>query len=145
MSKRTLLPFALLVTSCSPVADDAGDLARQPPLVIAAQSVSLEFPLYFEAADDPPGYTKVAVEKLPNKSSGKLIDALILCNGAGLLWIEQTSETMSAVMPSEENAIWKGVETWHPSDEEIIACIKQNVSQPFFYRKVPKGTETWLQ
>ncbi len=41
--------------------------------------------------------------------------------------------------------MWAGFEGWHPSDEEMIACIKQNVSQPFFYRKLPKGTETYGQ
>jgi hypothetical protein len=144
MSKWSLLPIALLVASCSCGANHAEDLREQPGLVTAAQSVSLEFPFHFSASDNPPGYTKVAAGKVQNHSSGRLMDALVQCS-PDLLWIERTSHTMSAVMPSQDNAIWEGIKAWHPSDAEIIACIRQSVSQPFFYRKVPKGTETYLQ
>jgi hypothetical protein len=144
MSKWLILPLALLFGSCDRVASDAGDPNKRPPLVVAAQSVSIEFPFHFGVGDSPPGYIKVAAAKEDSKSSGRLIDALLLCS-PDLLWIERTSHTTSAMIPSEENAIWDGVAAWHPSDEEIIACIKQNVSQPFFYRKVLKGTETYRQ
>lgn len=144
MSKWLLLSFALLVASCGRVAEDADDGKGQAPLIIAAQSVSIEFPLHIDADDSPPGYIKVAPEKLRNNSSGKLIDALLLCSQY-LLWIERTSHTTSAMVPSDESAIWSGFEGWHPSDEEVIACIKQNVSEPFFYRKIPTGTEVYSQ
>jgi hypothetical protein len=144
MSKWLLLSFALLVASCGRVEEDADDGKGQAPLIIAAQSASIEFPLHFGADDSPPGYIKVAAEKVRNKSSGKLIDALLLCS-QHLLWIERTSHTTSAMMPSEDSAVWTGVEVWHPSDEEIISCIKHKVSEPFFYRKIPNGTEVYSQ
>ena len=113
-------------------------------MVLAAQSVSLEFPLHFEAGDDPLGYTKVAGLNGRNDTREHLIDALVLCS-PDLVWVEKTSHTMAVMMPSEENVIWRDYEGRHPSDEEIIACVKQSVNQPFFYRKVPTGTKTYSQ
>ena len=113
-----------------------------PPLVVAAQSVSLEFPLEFGAYDAPPGYIKVDAASGGNDADWHLIDALVLC-GPELIWIEKTSHTMSIIMPSEENAVWGTNKGRRPSDEDIIACIKETANQDFFYRKLPTGTQTY--
>lgn len=143
--KWPLFPLAILISSCGEGGEDCNRrLNEQPPLVVAAQSVSLEFPLHLEAGDDPPGYVKVAPADEQGDTREHLIDTLVLCSPE-LAWIEKTSHTIAVIMPSEENAIWSEYKGWRPSDEEIIDCVKQSAKQPFFYRKVPKGTETYSQ
>ena len=145
MPRFCLLPFVFLVSSCG--ADgpkQAGHPEVQPGLITAAQSASLEFPLQFEAADDPPGYVKVGSSEGRLKNSEHLIDALVLCS-PDFAWVEKTSHSMAIIMPSHENAIWKEAKSSRLSDEDIIACIKQSTEEPFFYRKLAKGTDTYRQ
>jgi hypothetical protein len=145
MLKSHFLAVALLLSSCG--LGDNEQAARskvQSPLIVAAQSVSLEFPLQFDAGDAPPGYTKVGSAEGRNESPEHLISALVLCS-PGLSWIEKTDHTVAFIMPSDENAVWNGIKAWRPSDKDVIACIKQNARQPFFYRKLPNGIETYNQ
>jgi hypothetical protein len=143
--KWPLFLLAILISSCGEGGEDqTSRLDERAPLIVAAQSVSLEFPLHFGVGDDPPGYVKVAPADEQGDTREHLIDALVLCSH-DLAWIEKTSHTMAVMMPSEENAIWKESTGWRPSDQETIDCIKRSAKQPFFYRKVPKGTETYSQ
>ena len=143
--KWPLFALAFLISSCGEGGDDrARSLSKQPPLVVAAQSASLEFPLHFGVRDEPLGYVKVAPSDEQGDTREHLIDALVLCS-PDLVWIEKTSHTISVIMPSEENTIWSKYKGSRPSDDEIIDCVKQSAKQPFFYRKVPKGTETYSQ
>lgn len=142
MSKLALVPIAFLATSCGKYGHEEAAQSKVPPLVAAAHSVSLEFPLQFDADDTPPGYTKVP--SASNENGDKLISALVLCS-PGLAWIEKTSHSIAVIIPSDENAGWRGVGGWRPSDEDIIACVEENAHQPFFYRKLPTGIETYNQ
>ena len=143
--KWLLFLSAILISSCGEGAEDqTSRLDERTPLIVAAHSVSLEFPLHFGVGDDPPGYIKVAPEDGQGDTREHLIDALVLCSPE-LTWIEKTSHTLVVKMPSQENAIWKESKGWRPSDEDTINCIKKSAKQPFFYRKVPNGTETYSQ
>ena len=136
---------ALLASSC---AEGDGKVTSQedetPTLIAAAQSVSLEFPLHFEPSDSPPGYLKETPREAGAETAQHLIGVIVMCS-PDVAWIEKTSHTFSIILPSDENAIWEGVEGWRPSDEQIIECIKQSARQPFFYRKLPTGIETYTQ
>ncbi|WP_305097401.1 hypothetical protein [Croceibacterium aestuarii] len=114
----------------------------QSRLVAAAQSVSLEFPLQFDPTNAPPSYTEIGANRGRKKSPEHLIDALVLCSPE-LAWIEKTSHSMAIIMPSDENAVWTGVNGAGFSDEDIIGCIKQSTAEPFLYRKVTTGTDTF--
>lgn len=145
MLRLCLLPIVFLASSCEadgPKRTTQPDV--QPRLVTAAQSTSLEFPLHFDAADAPTGYIKVGSGEGRGESAEHLIDALVLCS-PDLAWVEKTSHSTAVIMPSHENAIWEGAKGSRPSDEAIIACIKQSTDQPFFYRKLAKGTDTFWQ
>lgn len=142
MPKLFLVLIVLLATSCGKDGDEEGTNSKVSPLVAAAHSVSLEFPLQFDSNDTPPGYTKVASAN--SETPEKLISALVLCS-PGLGWIEKTSHTIAIIIPSDESVVWKGVKGWRPSDEDIIACVKESADQPFFYRKLPTGIETYRQ
>ena len=145
MSKLQFLPLVLLASSCwQDGQEEPAPSEVQPPLVVAAQSVSLEFPLDFDAGDAPPGYTKIDPAEGRNDTPGDLITALVACSPY-LAWIEKTSHSISVIMPSSENAVWRENEGWHPSDEDIITCIKQSTDEPFLYCKLPRGTETYQQ
>src|SRR5690606_14402025 len=97
LSKWHFLLVALLA-SC-----EQGDLEQaqrskvQPPLFVAAQSVSLEFPLQFDPGDTPPGYIKVGPVEGRTESGTSLIDALVLC-APDLAWIEKTSHSAAVIM-----------------------------------------------
>ena len=112
--------------------------------MVAAQSASLEFPLQFGPGDNPPGYTKVAAGKDRSTDSAQLISALVLCSPE-VAWIETTSHSAAIIMPSERNVIWRGSTMWHPKNNDIITCIKESAGQPFFYRELPRGIETYKQ
>ncbi|MDP3906927.1 hypothetical protein [Novosphingobium sp.] len=110
----------------------------------AAHSISLEFPLQYGPDDNPAGYTKVEGGKDRSADPAQLISALVLC-GPAVSWIEKTSHSAAIIMPSEKNVIWQGSTFWHPNDKDIIACIKSSAGQPFFYRELPRGIETYKQ
>ncbi|MXP14173.1 hypothetical protein GRI44_05350 [Altererythrobacter confluentis] len=142
MSKLFLVLIVLLATSCGKGGHEEATSSKVPPLVAAAHSVSLEFPLQFDSNDTQPGYTKVA--SADSETPDKLISALVSCSPS-LAWIEKTSHTIAIIIPSDESEVWKGVKGWRPSDEDIIACVKDSANQPFFYRKLPTGIETYSQ
>ena len=137
--------IALLASSC--VEGEGKDTSQEDEtstLIAAAQSVSLEFPLHFDAGDSPPGYLKEIPKEAGTETGEHLIGVIVMCS-PDVAWIEKTSHTISVILPSDENAIWEDVKVWRPSDEDIIECIKQNARQPFLYRKLPTGIETYTQ
>ena len=145
MRKKSIFIIALLVSSCVERGEEQDENTRLPSgLSVAAQSVSLEFPLHLDPTDAPPGYIMVGRNQGSDISQEHLIDALVLCS-PDLAWIEKTSHSMAIIMPSDENAVWRGVEGARASDEDIIDCIRQSTAEPFLYRKLANGTETFRQ
>ncbi|QIG53228.1 hypothetical protein G6N82_02825 [Altererythrobacter sp. BO-6] len=140
MFKRFVIAIVLLAGACDqtrPV--EAEQRANQPKLFVAANSVSLEFPLQFGAQEDPSGYIKVSSKGGREESPEKLISALVLCSPE-VAWIEKTSHSIAFIMPSDENVIRAKDDRSQPTDDDIVACIKDSAQQTFFYRKLPKGT-----
>lgn len=145
MIKWQFVFTALLASSCAEGDEkDPSQEDETPTLIAATQSVSLEFPLHFDAGDSPPGYLKETPKEAGAETGQHLIGVIVMCS-PDIAWIEKTSHTISVILPSDENAIWEGVNGWRPSDEDIIECIKQSARQPFFYRKLPTGIETYAQ
>lgn len=147
---RWLLLGALLLASCSqaetqpPDAPDAEPGERNRDLITAVQSTSLQFPLHFDPDDDPPGFIKVVPEQRADNIDNSLMEVLAFC-GTAYLWFDQSSHSMSVMMPSAENVIWAEAHVYVPSDDEMIECIRNKVRKPFFYRELPKGTDVDLQ
>ena len=144
MRKALFLLTALLASSCEQAAREDNGPNSQPLLLAAAQSASLEFPLQFGPDDAPPGYIKVDSAEDRDSSHEQLISALVLCS-PDVAWVEKTSHSMAIIMPSDKNTARRSATEPQPRDEDVIECIKQSAGQPFFYRELPRGIETYSQ
>jgi hypothetical protein len=131
---------SLLVSSCSGTDDtDAGEAAtgRTPQgdrniFAAATASRSLIFPLSLDPAENPQGFTKVEGVEPGENNSKDLMFAVAMC-GSGPSWFDSDSHWAAMVIPSASSAIWSGTTADHPSDSEIIDCVRSWHPGTFFY------------
>jgi hypothetical protein len=112
-------------------------------IAAASASDSLIFPLSFGGSLDnpPPNFIRVAGEQAGELEAKDLMFAVSMC-GPGLSWFEGNPHWGAIVIPSDSSAIWEGVDGWHPSDEEIIECVRSQHPGTFFYTRREVGYDT---
>jgi hypothetical protein len=145
-------PFlaCLLLSSCSGTDDThAGEAGSERtaqgnganPFAMATASRSLIFPLSFDASANPPKFTKVEGREPGETDPKDLMFAVAMC-GSGLSWFDSNSHWAAMVIPSSSSAIWNGDKEDHPSDSEIVDCVRSWYPRTFFYALSQVGYDT---
>ncbi|WP_324750417.1 hypothetical protein SH591_02750 [Sphingomonas sp. LY54] len=150
MKRRKLVFLGLLVTSCSDAPDrevleptrfGAARSGSENRIAKASANRSLIFPLT-QDANRLPNFTRVKGREAGEMNVQELIFAVINC-GTGLSWYEQSSHWEAIVVPSSSSTIWENVKTWHPSDEEIVNCVRRLYPRTFSYTVRDVGYDTF--